>query len=97
MKRIQSFIDSRPTNISGYIFTVDGKTITNAAVNKVLRKACANLNIKRDNYSLAKTQFLFYTHTSWLFNTIYIKTFRTFQPSHDTIHLLPPTSRNLRA
>ena len=47
MKRIQSFIDSRPTNISGYIFTVDGKTITNAAVNKVLRKACDNLNIKR--------------------------------------------------
>ncbi|GGB91427.1 tyrosine-type recombinase/integrase [Staphylococcus nepalensis] len=46
MKRIQSFIDSRPTNISGYIFTVDGKTITNAAVNKVLRKACDNLNIK---------------------------------------------------
>ncbi|PTI71970.1 site-specific integrase [Mammaliicoccus vitulinus] len=46
LSRVKNFINSRPHDINGYVFSEHGTLITNNAVNKALKRACKQLNIK---------------------------------------------------
>lgn len=46
LNKVRNFIKGNPTNINGYVFTINGSIISNAAVNKALKSACKKLGIK---------------------------------------------------
>ncbi len=46
LSRVKNFINRRPHDINGYVFSEHGTLITNNAVNKALKRACKQLNIK---------------------------------------------------
>ncbi|MFD3244658.1 tyrosine-type recombinase/integrase [Staphylococcus simulans] len=66
LSRVRKFIDDRPANIDGYVFTINGSIINNASVNKALNNACKNLGIKS-----ITTHALRHTHASVLIHNGY--------------------------
>ncbi|EKU45046.1 site-specific integrase [Staphylococcus massiliensis] len=66
LNKVRSYINSRPANLQGYVFTSYGSVISNTAVNKVLRKACKQLGIK-----IVTINALRHTHASVLIHNGY--------------------------
>ncbi|HHW4764684.1 site-specific integrase [Staphylococcus aureus] len=46
MQRVKQFIESRPQNINGYVFTTYGTPISNQKTNKALYHACKQCDVK---------------------------------------------------
>lgn len=66
LNKVKKFIEKKPTNINGYVFTVNGHVISNTAVNKVLKKACVHLGIKSITINALR-----HTHASVLIHNGY--------------------------
>lgn len=66
LSKMQKHIKETPSNIHGYVFTVNGSIITNAAVNKALKRMCRKLNIKE-----ITSNALRHTHASVLIHNGY--------------------------
>lgn len=62
MQSFKKFIDSRPIDINGYVFSHFGQLITNNAVNKALGRACKTLEFK-NTYTIHSAR---HTHCSVL-------------------------------
>ncbi|PTJ49898.1 site-specific integrase [Staphylococcus simulans] len=67
LNKVRKFINKRPSDINGYVFTgKNGSIITNASVNKALHNACKKLGIKS-----ITTHALRHTHASVLIHNGY--------------------------
>ncbi|PTI87256.1 site-specific integrase [Staphylococcus simulans] len=67
LNKVRKFINKRPSDINGYVFTgKNGSIITNASVNKALNNACKKLGIKS-----ITTHALRHTHASVLIHNGY--------------------------
>ena len=66
LNKVKKFIEKKPANINGYVFTVNGHVISNTAVNKVLKKACVHLGIKSITINALR-----HTHASVLIHNGY--------------------------
>lgn len=66
LNKVKQYINDKPANMNGYVFTVNGSVISNTAVNKVLRKACNHLGIKSITINALR-----HTHASVLIHNGY--------------------------
>ncbi|WP_316959808.1 tyrosine-type recombinase/integrase [Staphylococcus sp. IVB6181] len=57
-----TFANNHPSSSEGYLFTHNGKLITNESINKSIKQACSTLKIKRNITSHAFR----HTHASYL-------------------------------